>query len=78
MTGFNEWYKNIEQEYPLYQDKDGYNIGNIRALRVGWKAALMWVLKEREIWGDGFDDCVFGMIIEELCSDKERSVNRDE
>ena len=66
MTGFNERYKNIEQEYPLYQDKDGYNIGNIRALRVGWKAALEWVLKEREIWGEGFDDCVFGTIIEEL------------
>lgn len=48
MTEFNNWYKNIEQEYPLYQDKDGYNIGNIRALRVGWKAALEWVLKRRK------------------------------
>ena len=45
MTGFNEWYKNIEKEYPLYQDKDGYNIGNTRALQVGWKAALEFVLK---------------------------------
>lgn len=66
MIEFNNWYKNIEQKYPLYQDKDGYNIGNIRALRVGWKAALEWVLKEREVWGEGFDDCVFGTIIEEL------------
>lgn len=75
--GFNEWYKNIEKEYPLYQDKDGYNIGNTRALKIGWKAALQWVLKEREIWGEGSeatptsfaDDCVFGTIIEELCNE---------
>lgn len=45
MRNFNEWYKNIEREYPLYQDKDGYNIGNIRALKVGWKAALKQVLQ---------------------------------
>lgn len=42
MKDFDNWYKNIEKEYPMYQDKDGYNIGNTRALRVGWKAALMW------------------------------------
>lgn len=41
---FNKWYDNIEKEYPMYQDKDGYNIGNYRALRIGWKAALRWVL----------------------------------
>ena len=39
MKEFDKWYNNIEKEYPLYQDKDGYNIGNIRALKVGWKAA---------------------------------------
>jgi len=44
MMGFNEWYNNIEQEYPLYQDKDGYNIGNTRALKVGWKAAMELIL----------------------------------
>lgn len=66
MKECNKWYDNIEKEYPLYQDKDGYNIGNFRAIEVGWKAALEWVLKEREVWGEGFDDCVFGTIIEEL------------
>lgn len=45
MRNFNEWYDSIEKEYPLYQDKDGYNIGNIRALRIGWKAALEQVLQ---------------------------------
>lgn len=45
---FNKWYKNIEQEYPMYQDKDGYNIGNIRALKVGWKAALEFVLSLKQ------------------------------
>lgn len=29
----------MEKEYPLYQDKDGYNIGNTKALKVGWKEA---------------------------------------
>ena len=43
MTAFNDWYKNIENEYPMFQDKDGYNIGNTRALKVGWKAALKWI-----------------------------------
>ena len=46
MTEFDNWYNNIEKEYPLYQDKDGYNIGNIRALKVGWKAALEWALTQ--------------------------------
>ena len=49
MTEFDKWYKDIEKEYPLYQDKDGYNIGNIRALKVGFKAALEWVLEELEV-----------------------------
>lgn len=40
MTEFDKWYKNIEQEYPMFQDKDGYNIGNTKALKVGWKAAM--------------------------------------
>ena len=44
MEAFDDWYDNIEEKYPLYQDKDGYNIGNIRALKGGWKAALGWVL----------------------------------
>jgi len=44
MQEFNKWYKNIEEKYPLYQDKDGYNIGNIRALKVGWKKAMSLVL----------------------------------
>ena len=40
MTNFKKWYNNIEKEYPKYQDKDGYNIGNARALKAGWGAAL--------------------------------------
>ena len=44
MKAFNSWWDNdITKEYPLYQDKDGYNIGNTRALRVGWKAALEYI-----------------------------------
>ena len=67
MKAFDSWWDNdIKKEYPLYQDKDGYNIGNHGACKVGWRAALEWVLKERKIWGEGFDDCVFGTIIEEL------------
>ncbi len=42
MKEFNKWFANITKEYPLYQDKDGYNIGNTPALKVGWKAALEW------------------------------------
>lgn len=49
MKEFDKWYKNIEKEYPLYQDKDGYNIGNTRALKVGWRAALRWI-------SDGIED----------------------
>lgn len=45
-TEFNKWYNNIEKKYPLYQDKDGYNIGNVRALRVGFQGALEWVLNK--------------------------------
>ena len=48
MKAFNNWYGNIEKEYPLHQDKDGYNIGNTRALKVGWKAALEWILKVKK------------------------------
>jgi len=44
MKEFNKWFDSIEEKYPKYQDKDGYNIGNTRALKVGWKAALMLVL----------------------------------
>ena len=44
MKEFDKWYDNIEKEYPMHQDKDGYNIGNIRALRVGFRGALSLVL----------------------------------
>ncbi len=48
MTEFEIWFAGIEKEYPLYQDKDGYNIGNTPALKVGWEASkrhyLRWVL----------------------------------
>jgi len=67
MIEFDSWYKNIEKEYPLYQDKDGYNIGNIRALKVGWKAALMWFedrLSESQDLGEAFSK-----IVEELESE---------
>lgn len=64
MIAFNNWYKNIEKEYPLYQDKDGYNIGNTKALKVGWEAALLWAedrLTESENLGEAFSK-----IVEEL------------
>lgn len=44
MKAFDEWFRNIEKDYPMFQDKDGYNIGNTRALKVGWKAALELIL----------------------------------
>lgn len=44
MTNFKVWYDNIEQDYPKYQDKDGYNIGNVPALKAGWKAAMRLIL----------------------------------
>ena len=66
MREFDKWFAQITKEYPMYQDGEGYNIGNTRALMVGWRAALRFVLKERKAWGKGFDDCVFDMIIEEL------------
>lgn len=55
MIAFNEWFDNIEKEYPMFQDKDGYNIGNTKALRVGWKAALEWVLGATQCSGDKAD-----------------------
>lgn len=72
MMAFKVWLDNIEKEYPKYQDSEGYNIGNIRALKVGWKGALRWVLQERKTWGKGFDDCVFDMIKEELSSNENK------
>lgn len=63
MKEFNNWFENIEKEYPLYQDKDGYNIGNTKALKVGWKAALEWVKSRSEcskelymIWVNDIDE----------------------
>ena len=45
MKAFNNWWDNdITKEYPLYQDKNGYNIGNHGACKAGWKAALERVL----------------------------------
>ena len=67
MKEFDKWYKNIEQEYPMFQDKDGYNIGNTRALKVGWEAALMWFedrLTESQNLGEAFSK-----IVEELESE---------
>lgn len=49
MKEFIKWYANIEKEYPLYQDKDGYSIGNYRALQAGWKAALEWVKSRSQV-----------------------------
>ena len=49
MTEFDKWFAEITKAYPLYQDKDGYNIGNTRALKAGWKAALELVLKYDEL-----------------------------
>ena len=46
MREFDKWFAQITKEYPLYQDGEGYNIGNTRALRVGWRAALRMVLGE--------------------------------
>lgn len=67
---FDEWYKNIEQEYPMYQDKDGYNIGNTRALKVGFRAALSLVLTtfKYNIATENNDELidVYKMIEEEL------------
>lgn len=49
MKEFKRWLVNdITKEYSLYQDKDGYNIGNTPALKAGWKAALEWVLNHRK------------------------------
>ena len=59
MKAFNNWFENIEKEYPLYQDKDGYNIGNL--------PALMWFedrLSESQNLG-----VAFGQIVEELESE---------
>jgi hypothetical protein len=44
MKNFDEWLKNIEKDYPKYQDKEGYTIGNTRALKAGWKAAMRLIL----------------------------------
>lgn len=45
MKAFNNWWDNdITKEYPLYQDKDGYNIGNHGACKAGWKAAMELLL----------------------------------
>ena len=66
MTEFDKWYNNIEKEYPLHQDKDGYNIGNIRALRVGWKAALEWAFKNGYCDGMGYRCDWADMIEQEL------------
>ena len=49
MTEFDKWFAQITKDYPLYQDKDGYNIGNIPALKVGWKAALEWLLAQETV-----------------------------
>jgi len=67
MKEFDKWFDNIEEEYPRYQDKDGYRIGNVRALRAGWKAALMWAedrLSESQNLGEAFSK-----IVEELESE---------
>ena len=45
---FEEMLQTIEKKYPLYQDKEGYNIGNTRALAVGWREALLWYWKTAE------------------------------
>ncbi len=67
MKEFDKWYKNIEKEYPLYQDKDGYNIGNTKALRVGWRAALMW-FEDRLTESQSLSEA-FSKIVEELESE---------
>lgn len=62
MKEFNKWWDNdIEKEYPLYQDKDGYNIGNHGACKVGWEAALLWAedrLSESQNLGEAFSKIV--------------------
>ena len=56
MVEFNKWFAQITKEYPMYQDGEGYNIGNTRALMVGWRAALRMVLKrENELKPDEWD-----------------------
>lgn len=49
MKAFKEFLKNIEKKYPLFQDKEGYNIANVRALKVGWREALEMVLKSKNL-----------------------------
>ena len=44
MKEFEKFLDNIKEKYPLYQDKDGYNIGNIGALKVGWEEAMLLIL----------------------------------
>ena len=44
MKEFEKFFDNIKEKYPLYQDKDGYSIGNTRALKVGWKEAMLLIL----------------------------------
>ncbi len=46
MKAFSNWLKNIEKDYPKYQNKDGYTIGSKPALKAGWKAALDWIYFE--------------------------------
>lgn len=60
MIEFDKWFSNIEKDYPKYQDKDGYCIGNTRALKAGWKAALGWILNNYP------DDAIYEIIKKEL------------
>lgn len=58
MIEFDKWFAQITKEYPMYQDGEGYNIGNTRALMVGWRAALRWVLKKGKPYYDINDEKV--------------------
>jgi len=53
----------MKEKYPLYQDKDGYNIGNVGALKVGWEEALRWAIS-RDTGPCSFNGCNIRDIIE--------------
>jgi len=72
MKEFNKFFDNMKEKYPLYQDKDGYNIGNFGALKVGWEEALLWaedMLSESQSLGEAFSK-----IVEELESEYDEKI----
>ncbi len=65
MKEFEKWYD--EYSYWAEIDEEGLPLKICKDAWIASKeATLNQILKERDVWGDGFDDCVFDMIEEEL------------